>query len=324
MTEKHATVPRLEWLRFGSIYLVLALIQLKAKLLVTPYWFSERLAFNHDLLLAFKYVNNEQSRLLQFTIPEVLHGLFSVPIEDAYILQRWLFVFLAFLLFHVYLRKWFSALVSFGGVCFLAAIMPLTYMNHLQESAPLLMVTFLGGLWAIREKKNAVFALVLLIGALNNETVLILSSVYVFCRFTSWKWQDLRSLCIQTTLVSTPAWAAAAIIRWFTRHSEHIDNPWMLPKNLQSIGQDLLDAMYIPHWFAQTYLFPLFLFGAFWYFATRNWKQQDLFLRRASLMIPLFVLAHLVTGMVEESRLMIPLAFLLIPMGLLHLKALNT
>jgi hypothetical protein len=33
-------------------------------------------------------------------------------------------------------------------------------------------------------------------------------------------------------------------------------------------------------------------------------------------MVPLFLLAHFITGKIEESRQMIPLGYILIPMGL--------
>ena len=36
-------------------------------------------------------------------------------------------------------------------------------------------------------------------------------------------------------------------------------------------------------------------------------------------MIPLFILAHLITGKINESRQMIPLAYIVLPMGLMTL-----
>src|SRR5690606_11401055 len=125
----------------------------------------------------FEYTNNEQSRLAQYGIPELFVQAFGCHVETAYIIQRWVFVAVAFVCFHLYLRKWFSEAFCFLNVVLLAAVMPLTYMDHLQESAPLLMVTFLLGLWAIRENRLGTFSLLLLVGAINNETMLILPLV---------------------------------------------------------------------------------------------------------------------------------------------------
>src|SRR5260370_37349598 len=97
---------REELLKFGSVYFFVALIELQAKLNVTRAWFDSTLDGNHRLLLAFQYTNNEQSRLLQFYIPEAFVRLLGLSVINAYILQRWLLVFLALLCFHAYLRKW--------------------------------------------------------------------------------------------------------------------------------------------------------------------------------------------------------------------------
>ncbi|MFH1633951.1 MAG: hypothetical protein ABIG63_08045 [Chloroflexota bacterium] len=183
-----------ELLKFGSIYFFLAFINLRVKLRLTPAWFDGHLESNHNLLLAFQYTNNEQSRLLQFYIPEVFRQIFGLAIPNAYILQRWLFVFLTFLCFHFFLRKWFDTQITFGGVLFLAGIMPLSYYNHLQESASLLLLTFLLALWAIREKQTLLYMAVLAIGALNNETILILPMVFFCFNFDSFEFKHLLRL----------------------------------------------------------------------------------------------------------------------------------
>ena len=88
------------FLIFGSVYLVLSLINLRVKLLLTPAWHSGTLEQNHQLLLSFSYTNNEQSRLLQFYVPEFLVRLFPLSVPNAYLVQRWGFTFLAFCCFH--------------------------------------------------------------------------------------------------------------------------------------------------------------------------------------------------------------------------------
>src|SRR3954469_23408974 len=81
---------------FLPVYFFLALINLTAKLNVSPTWFDGTLERNHYLLLAFNYTNNEQSRLFQFLIPEALIRLLGLTVEHAYLVQRWIFVWVAF------------------------------------------------------------------------------------------------------------------------------------------------------------------------------------------------------------------------------------
>lgn len=311
-----------ELLKFGSIYFFLALINLRVKLYLTPVWFSGKLESNHSLLLAFQYTNNEQSRLLQYYIPEVFHSLLDISIPNAYILQRWLFVWVTFICFHFYLRSWFLAAESFGGVLFLAAIMPLSYFNHLQESAPLLLLTFLLALWAIREHNTFWYTLVLLVGALNNETILVLPMVYFCYNFRNIDYRHIFRLSLITIGTFLPAFLASGFIRYITREQSHLGGAWHLPDNLEGLLDNL---QFTPlEYYRAEYLYIVFIFGAFWLFAFLRNSQKPLFLRRAWMMIPIFIIIHFLTGITKEVRQMLPLSFVIIPMALFFLLSTNS
>ena len=273
------------------------------------------MARNHNLLLNFDYTNNEQSRLFQFYIPEAFVTLFNLSIPHAYILQRFGFVFLAFCCFHVYLEKWFDNKGAALGVVLLAAVMPLTYLPHLQESAPLLMLSFLLGLWAIRENRPWHFMIVLLLGSLNNESMLILPAVYVFYNFKTYKtcWQPI----LKSIGLSFPAFAVTIIIRYITRYNEHLGGAWHLPDNLHNMAISFSQPL-LNYW-SLTYLFIFFIFGVLWVYAFLNFSEKPLFLRRAALVIPIFIGIHMLTGIIAETRQMIPLAYLIIPMAMFYL-----
>ncbi len=306
-----------EAILFGSIYFILALINLRLKLLVTPAWIDGGLRTLHRALLAFEATNNEQSRLLQFYIPELIRRALHLAPIHSYMIQRWLFVFLALLCFHFYLRKWFDARLAFAGVVTLAAIMPLTYVNDLQESSPLLLLTFLLGLWMIRDHHTFWFALVLLIGALNNETILLLALVYFLYNFSDWNVRVLARLGALILLTALPAYLVTALIRYSTRTSPHLGEVWQLPNNVQgfikAFGASPLD------WWHENYLSVFFLYGALWVFAFLGYKSKPLFLQRAALMIPFFLAAHFIAGIISETRLLLPLSFILIPMAFYYL-----
>ena len=301
---------------FGSVYLVLALINLRVKLFLTPAWHDGTLERNHRLLLSFLYTNNEQSRLLQFSIPEVLLQLFRFSVSDAYLVQRWGFTFLAFCCFHCYLRKWLNKELAFGGVLLLGCIMPLTYFNHLQESAPLLGLTFLLALWAIRERRSLSYTAILLVGAINNETMLFLPAVYFFFNFQNWKVRSLVRLSLQTIACALPAYCAVGVVRYITRDRPHLGGAWHLD-NLEGILQGLTAAP-VDYW-KTWYLYIFFVFGFLWIFAFLKFKQKPVFLQRALLTVPLFIIPHLVTGIILEVRQMLPLSFIIIPAAFYYL-----
>jgi hypothetical protein len=305
-------------LECSLVYFFLSLINLRAKLVVTPAWFDGTLASNHQKLLSFDYMNNEQSRLAQFVVPEVIVRLTGCEVETAYILQRWVFVLCAFVCFHLYQRKWFDEAMCFTGVVCLAAVLPLTYVGDLQESSPLLMVVFLLILWSIREGGVVQYAVLLLLGALVNETVLILPAVFFFYRWPGWSLVPMLRLAMLTLSTALPAYVYTLAIRYATWDRPHLGGDRIqFGWNLSGIARDA-GSLPIDFWRAR-FLFFLFVFGAFWLFAFVDYWKKPLFLRRAALAIPLFILAHLITGKINESRQMIPLAYIVLPMGLMSL-----
>ena len=317
MNPRTGSLLKESFLIFGSIYLILSLINLRVKLFLTPAWHSGTLEQNHQLLLNFSYTNNEQSRLLQFYVPEVLVRLFSLSVPDAYLVQRWGFTFLTFCCFHYYLRRWFSSDLAFAGVLLLGCVMPLTYFNHLQESAPLLVLTFLLALWAIRERRTLVYTGVLLVGAVNNETMLFLPAVYFFHGFQNWKVKSLWRLSLRTIVCALPAYLAVGGIRYINRDRPHLGGAWHLPDNVDGMLRGLV-ASPVDYW-ETAYLYIFFVFGLLWIFAYRKFKDKPMFLQRSLLTVPLFVIPHLVTGIILEVRQMLPLSFIIIPAALYYL-----
>jgi hypothetical protein len=94
---------------------------------MTPDWTDGVLVNNNNALMAFQYFNNEQSRSFQFLIPEFIHRLFSLSIVNSYAINRLLFVFMAFVVFHFFLRKWFDQAESFAGVLIMSGSMAITF-----------------------------------------------------------------------------------------------------------------------------------------------------------------------------------------------------
>ncbi len=308
-----------EVLVFSPVYFFLSFIELAVKLWLTPSWFNGMLDTNHRLLLQFQYTNNEQSRLLQFYAPELFRQVFGLTVQHSYMVTRFLFVFLTFVCFHLYLRKWFTREASFAGVLFLAAVLPFTFLDDLQESAPGLMLFFLLGLWALRENKNLWFALALVAGGgLTNETMLILPIVYFFYHL-DWKkgWSARLKAGYQSAILAFPGYLVQGVIRYINRDRPHLNSAWHLPENLirirWALGENPLD-MYKAY-----YLFDFFLYSVFWLYALLGYRKSPRFLQRASWMVPLFILANLITGIIREARQMIPLAFIVIPMSMFYL-----
>ena len=305
-----------ELLVLVPVYFFLSLTNLILKLRETVAWTNGVLVNDHKALLAFEYYNNEQSRLFQFLIPEFIHRTFSLSIESSYALARLLFVFMAFLVFHLFLRKWFKQAASFAGVLILSGSMAITFLvGDLQESAPLMMLLFVLGLWAIREEKEALLGLFLLLGGgLTNETMLVLAAGYFFYRLPSARVKDIARTGFRTTLIALPALLTQGVIRYINRNQPHLGDTYQLPENLLGIWNEIQHP--VETLFQGKYVYFFLIFSIFWIFAVLGYPKSPRFLRSVFWIVPLFLAAHLITGIVSESRQMIPLAYILIPMSL--------
>jgi len=296
---------------FVWIYGFLSFLELRSKLLVTPVWFDGTLEHNHAALLAFQYTNNEQSRLLQYYIPEFLVRTTGLTVAHAYMVQRWAFVGLAFVMFHLYLRRWFSRGLTFAAVCLLAATLPFTFMNDLQESSAFLMPSALAALWTIRDGASWSVAVALLVGALNNETTLALASVYFADRLRAWSPASLWNTIWRTLAVAAPAFAYTAWIRYVTRDRQHLGGARHWRDNVHGIISDL--HMNPLDYHRAAYLSIFFIFNVLWICAFLRLSEKPRFVRATLLLIPAFAIPHLLTGIMYEVRQMVPLAFVVIP-----------
>jgi len=305
-----------EVLLFLPIYFFLSLNNLILKLRMTSAWTDGTLASNHNALLAFTHYNNEQSRLFQFLIPEFIHRVFSLSIVSSYAFARLLFVFMAFIAFHFFLRKWFSTAESFAGVLILSGSLAITFLvTDLQESAPLLMLLFILGLWALREKKDLIFCILLILGGgLTNETMLVMAAGYFFYRIPSLKLSDIIKTGYKTCLIALPAFLIQGGIRYINLNQPHLGGAYHLPDNLNGIWNEIHNPPLAV--FYGVYLYPFLIFSIFWICAALGYSKSPRFLKSVFWLVPLFIAAHMVTGIIYESRQMIPLGYILIPMSM--------
>jgi hypothetical protein len=280
------------------------------KLKHTVDWYNGILARNHHLLLDFNYTNNEQSRLLQFYVPEFFIRIFGITIINAYILQRFVFIYLAFCVFYHYLKKWFNPWLSLLGVMIVAYVMPLTFINDLQESSPLLLLTFIGALWAIRENKMLLYAVILLVGSINNETMLFMPVVYFFYKFENIHLRSVWPVVKRTLLYALPTILAVAAIRWINWDRPHLGDKFQWNNNMIYILRKL--SLPVFDFYHISFLI-VFLLSLLWIYGFSKLNCNERFIKRALLTTPLFIIPHLVTGIISEYRQMMPLTFIIIP-----------
>ena len=302
------------WQWIFLMYLLLAMASVRTKAFITIGYFNGALEHRHQDLLNGVSTAPNQYRLLEYYVPEWIHSLFHVSVTDAYIAQCLVWTALIYLTCHLYLRKWFDLKVSVIGTLFLAATMQWTYFDHLKESEPLNLLIFILGFYAIREDSWTWLLRLLVVGSFNKLTVIYLPAVYFQCGF---RVIAFSRLITRTALLFLTVVIISVGIYWYYRNSPYETDLVQISYNLSGLAASLrlLPLSFYRAW----HLGVLFLYGIFWITAFISWKAKPLFLRRAALIIPFFIFGHLMIARIDESRLFLPLAPIIIPMGLWYL-----
>jgi hypothetical protein len=174
-------------------------------------------------------------------------------------------------------------------------------------------------LWSIRQRSDLGYAVTLLIGAMTNETVLVLASAFFFFNAERFPtsgaelWRVIK-VALRTLALTLPAVGFTVFIRYVTRDNEHLGGAWHLPDNLHGIRKAFSSDPLT--WHRRHYTYFVFIFGPLWLYAYMGWRKKPLFMRAASLMVPLFLAGNMLTGIILESRQMLPLGAVIIPMAL--------
>lgn len=291
------------WIPFTVVlFSFLSYKNLEWKLAKTKAWTDGTLDSNHERLLDFDYYYNEQSRLFQFLFPELIHQMTGIPVRDAYKFQRLLFFGLAYVVLFWFSSKWLYKIWALAVVIYFSLItMPQVYLNHLQESAPLLSFSFFICTYLILIKRDKLYSLILCMGAINNETMLFLPALYFFYNYEKFDPKHIKLLAFNTVKYAIPAFLIVLVIRWYNIDRPHLGGAYHLEHNLH-------------------HLIPLLkIYGICWFLPIVVFFKLPLFFKRAYLSIPFFIVPHLITGKIEETRQMLPLAILILPAAMISI-----
>jgi len=259
----------------------------------------------HQIFLGGEAPNPYQYRILLHLICELCLKAAAPVLEEelAFLLTQLGFTFLttfaALCFFYLYLRSWFAPQTALLGMVVLAAIHPLTYFNyHYQPSSSLALLVFIVSMWAMDQKCWGCLLIWMIVGMLNRfDTAVFLMILLVL---VSEQWNERRFLLF--------LWLCGVLLLstvgglWFyygPRPAVHSVS-FHLSYNLTTIGTGLL----------------ILLYGPFWIWPLKGLTEAPRFLRRAFWLVPFYILLHFFAAKVNEVRLFLPLATILIPLSL--------
>jgi hypothetical protein len=251
------------------------------------------------------------TRILLPAIIEGITRLTGLSWQYAFVLVRLLSILATYLVFHWYLRGWFPTATTLLGTTFVAATMPLTFVQlfEIPTDFPEIL-TYTLGLWCIRERRDFLLCVVILLGTLNRETTLFLPLIQLLCRVERGRFP------ISTVSLSAASWLLPVVlVRWW------VGPGWMgLYTLTQGHNVPGIARLFQNFNAYNNYLFYLYLFGVLWILPLASWRWQPLFLRRALLSIPAFLVTYLFFGHLNEPREIVNLYPLLVPAGLCALS----
>ncbi|NQU94920.1 MAG: hypothetical protein HQ549_01640 [Candidatus Omnitrophica bacterium] len=241
------------------------------------------------------------------------HKVSHISLEYSYALFRFLFYFLAFALFHMYLRKWFGQKTAMIGTLSLIASLPLTLTNwySVPTDMPELIMFILGVMW-IRDGKHKNLFILIPLASLNRETSIALVLIYFFNEIGKENWFVLiRRTAIYFLLWLIPSAILISIfgIRDLPGYFHHF--------RVNVAG--LLKIFESPNPYNHFY-FILYLCGFYWFLAFMNFRKKPSILKRALIPMTLFLLYGFSRGgAISEVRILIPFYVFIIPLGLFSL-----
>jgi hypothetical protein len=251
-------------------------------------------------------------RVLAPFLDHYLARLFGAAPQTVWYVTRLAWIFLAYAIFHAYLRTWFPPEAALTGVAIVAASLPLTFTNswaHPDHFPELALFTL--GAMMIARRADWLFAVALGAAALNRETSVFLVLLYLVAEPIT------RGRAIRAAVFGLEWFILYVGVRVW-RGLEHYDY-WQAVRNLADLSIPLPDV-YDPYYRAYAY-FALVLFGPMIFVAFRAGQLGGAprFIRQAPLVIPGLVLVAFLFSNIIESRIFTPVYALVLPLCLFSL-----
>ena len=247
-------------------------------------------------------------------MPYGLNAVTTRTGADAYsvfLIAELVFIAAALMMTHLYLRRWYSGPASLAGTLALAAFLPLTFTNtwaHPDTFPELLF--FAAGSLAIASRRDLLFAVILLVGSFNRETIGFLAALWAIERLS----RDRSAVTVFKAAAYFGICAAVYFgLRW-ARGFEHY-RMFMLGENIQMLK--LLPPGFDPYTRVAGY-FWLLLVGAPASLAILGARRPGSppFFRHAIVVALLYIAVVWLFAAIIESRVLVPTLALLLPPAL--------
>jgi hypothetical protein len=235
---------------------------------------------------------------------EGLRRLTGLAPRENWVAFRWLCLFGALIVGHVYFSTWFDRSAAVFGNLVMASLLPLTFTNgwpNPDQFTELLLFTL--GCLCVARQWHVAFLVVLAINAFNRETSIFLLLLYGLAL-------PITRQHVVRTVSFGVIWAAIFVgLRWRLGYQSY--DIWQWSRNVQFLTP--LPPNYDPYYRVYGWFFAALIAPLAWMSAT-TWAQQPRFLRVAAAVVaPALLVTGFLISSVIETRIFTPALPLLIP-----------
>lgn len=255
---------------------------------------------SYKSILEGTYDIPHQYRYVAFLLPELIRRLTGLSLQTSEAINRALWLWACALAFHVYLRHWFGRNGAIIGVLGFFGAVPLVILqtSFAPTDIPTVFFQILAFI-ALRNRRYAHLLWIAPVGILFRETILYVFPVWVVMfLFEKDKRAQLPYL-IGAIFITLIVYGSIRIYFGFRFYDSYL-----LPQNLKD---------------SRSFIRPVLLFGILGILAWLNFKTAPVFLKYASALVPLVVVAVFLYGFAKDMRLWLPLIPVIFPLGLRHI-----
>lgn len=279
---------------------------------------AERLVL-HDQILSSAAASPYQYRVLVPYLVEAIRNVVllwgpnpSAALLIAYRLFDLIAVWISLLAMFYYFRRFFARNIALAAALFVGGIMVIPLRNHFYQPWSLLEPGIVAlGLLLLHRRRHGLFLILVVVATLTRETAGMLVFAQLGALLLELKEAGWNN---RGVLRESGAWLAASLALWLAvfvglrlaRGSavpvETVATVWELNT---SAGSHLMAIARIAGFL-----------GPFWLLVLLGWRSAPAFVRWTALMVPFYVAALLPFGAWGETRLLMVLYPVLIPIGI--------
>ncbi len=236
---------------------------------------------------------------------------YNVAFVASYLVYDLLAIFFILVTLFAFLRRWFTDNQSLIGALSVATTMPMALRDHdFQPWSFLEVGLFTLALILMLRRRYWLLGLVTLIAAFNRETGVFIPMAFAFTQIDpAAVLKKEKPFPLRTILLAGlyfALWLGPFVGLRLARGIA--DRPYSL--------QLLWHKNTVPGHMLQTFISGSLFLGFFWVFAVKGFRHTPVFVRRASLIIPFYLVLFVVYGAWYEVRLLMMLYPLIVAMGL--------